>query len=512
MPKPIVECIANFSDARRPQVVEAIAAAISAVPGVALLDRHSDDDHNRTVLTFAGTPEGVEEAAFQAIRTAVDQINLDEHSGTHPRLGAADVIPFVPIAGLTMDDCVAIARRLGERVGTELEIPVYLYEQAATRPERVNLENIRRGQYEGLKAAIGTDPDRQPDFGPKRLGPAGATIIGARHPLIAYNVYLDTDDVSVAKSIAKTIRTSSGGFPCVKGLGMLVDGRAQVSMNLTNYRETSVRTVVEAIRAEAAGRGVKITSCELVGLIPQEALTEAAVGYLQLEGFEPDQILERRLHAALGKAGPEACSSFLDELAAGTPAPGGGAAAAHAGATGAALVAMVARLTIGKKKYAEVEAQVNEILLQAERLRAELNRLAEEDAAAFEAVMAAFRLPRTNADEEAARAEAIEAATLKATEVPLATAQKAVSVMAMGERAAALGNLNAVSDAAAAVAMGRAALTAAIYNVQINVNSLQDKIAGDRLLAQLETLQTRADRIEADLRKSLRERGGLGTA
>ncbi len=249
MPNQLVECIPNFSEARRPEVVEAILAAITGVREISLLDHSSDNDHNRTVITYAGPPAAVEEAAFRAIRKAAELIDLDQHSGSHPRLGATDVVPFVPISGVSMEDCIQMARRLGERVGRELNIPVYLYEEAATRPERVNLENIRRGQYEGLKTEIETNPDRQPDFGPAQLGPAGATVIGARHPLIAYNVYLDSDDVSIAKAIAKKIRQSSGGLPSVKALGMLVEGRAQVSMNLTNFRQTSVRTVVEAIRS-----------------------------------------------------------------------------------------------------------------------------------------------------------------------------------------------------------------------------------------------------------------------
>jgi glutamate formiminotransferase/formiminotetrahydrofolate cyclodeaminase len=510
MPTPIVECIPNFSEARRPEVVEAIVAAITSVAGVSLLNQSSDIDHNRTVVTFAGAPAAVEEAAFRGIQKAAELIDLNQHTGSHPRIGATDVVPFVPIRAVNMDECVAMARRLGERVGRELEIPVYLYEEAATSPERVNLENIRRGQYEALKEEIGVKPERKPDFGPERVGPAGATVIGARHPLIAYNVYLNTDDVAIAKAIAKAMRASSGGFRFVKGLGMLVEGKAQVSMNLTNYRQTPVFRVVEAIRREAARYGVAIHHSELVGLIPQEALIDSAVWYLQLDGFTPDQILETRLQAAQGGAAAE--TSFLDDLAAGTPAPGGGSAAAYVGAMGAALVAMVARLTVGKKKYAEVEAQMNEILLQAERLRAELTRAVEEDAAAFEKVMAAFKLPKDSPAQETARLQAIETATLEAARVPLATAQKAVTVMALAERAVALGNLNAISDGASAAAMGRAALTAAAYNVRINVNGLQDQTAGEELLAQLTALEERAARLEAQVRQSVQERGGLTLA
>jgi glutamate formiminotransferase / formiminotetrahydrofolate cyclodeaminase len=512
MPNQLVECIPNFSEARRPQVVEAILAAITGVPGIYLLNHSSDNDHNRTVVTFAGSPAAVEEAAFQAIRKAAGLINLDQHSGSHPRLGATDVVPFVPISGVTMDECVAMARRLGERVGRELDIPVYLYEEAATQPDHVNLENIRRGQYEGLKAEIETHPERKSDFGPARLGPAGATVIGARHPLIAYNVYLTTDDVSIAKAIAKKIRASSGGLPAVKALGMLVEGKAQVSMNLTNFHQTSVARAVEEIRQEAEKVKVKIHHSELVGLIPQEALIDSAASYLQLDGFQPEQVLEYRLYETAAGPGPGDAPSFLDHLAAATPTPGGGSAAAYVGAMGAALVAMVARLTVGKKLYVSVEAQMNEILKQAERLRHELTDAVVEDSVAFEGVMAAFKLPKDTPEQQTRRAAAIESDTLRAAQVPLAVAQKAVTVMALAERCVALGNLHAISDAASAASMARAALISAGYNVRANVAGLADKTAGENLLTQLHVLEKKAARLEKDIHKSLLERGRLSLA
>ena len=519
MPTPLVECIPNFSEARRPDVVDAILQAITAIPGVTLLDRHSDSDHNRTVVTFIGAPQAVEEAAFQGIRKAAELIDLNKHTGSHPRIGATDVVALVPIRDVSMADCVALARRLGQRVGQELKIPVYLYEEAAIRPERQNLENIRRGQYEGLKAEIKANPARKPDYGPARLGPAGATVIGARHPLIAFNVYLDSDDVSIAKAIARNIRASSGGLPCVKALGMLVEGRAQVSMNLANYRQTPIQQVMEAIRREAKKNKVKIHHSEVVGLIPQEALTDAAVACLQLEGFRMDQILEQRLseiEPSTLNLRPSTFdiqpSTFLDDLAAGTPAPGGGSAAAYAGAMGAALVAMVARLTIGKKSYQAVQPQMNEILKQAERLRAELTEAVQADSAAFEAVMAAFKLPQKTEKEASDRNTAIEEASKGAAQVPLKVSQNAVSVMALAERAVALGNLNAISDAASAAALARASLTAAGCNVRINVASLNDRAAGDAFLDQLQALEDRAARLEADIQKTLNERGKLSLA
>ena len=395
--KPIVECIPNFSEARRPEVVAQIVAAAAAVPGVNILDRSSDLDHNRTVLTFAGPPAAVEEAAFRVIQKAAELIDMNVHTGEHPRIGATDVVPFVPIAGISMTECVEMARRLAEKVGLELAIPVYLYEAAALRPERTNLEVIRKGQYEGLKAEVETRSERQPDFGPARLGKAGATVIGARAPLVAFNVYLTSPDVSIAKSIAKAVRQSSGGFRFVKAAGFLVDGRAQVSMNLTDYRQTPIARVVEAIRREALRYGVAVQHTELVGLIPQEALIDAAVWYTQLDQFTPEQVLESRLTTTEDRSEPEAVPQpdFLDQLAAALPAPGGGSAAAYAGAMGAALVCMVAGLTIGKKKYAGVEEKMKSILAEAENLRASLTAAVSEDAAAFDAVLLAVRLPRS---------------------------------------------------------------------------------------------------------------------
>jgi glutamate formiminotransferase len=293
--RPLVECVPNFSEGRRAEVVEAIAASLRAHPSVQLLDIESDADHNRSVFTLVAPPEAMVPAMFDAIKTAAMLIDLDRHTGEHPRIGATDVVPFVPLAGAEMNQCVALAKELGRRVGEELDIPVYLYEQAAARPDRVNLADIRRGEYEGLKSEIETDPNRKPDFGPSQVGPAGATVIGARPPLIAYNVFLTTDDVEIARRIARSIRNSNGGLCYVKALGLLVKGKAQVSMNLTDFRKTPIHQVVELIRREAARYGVTIESSELIGMIPQAALLDAAVWYLQLDNFEPGMVLENRL-------------------------------------------------------------------------------------------------------------------------------------------------------------------------------------------------------------------------
>jgi glutamate formiminotransferase/formiminotetrahydrofolate cyclodeaminase len=508
MPSPIVECIPNFSEARRPEVIDDIIGAITAAGGT-ILDRHSDTDHNRTVITYVGTPAAVEEAAFQGIRKAAELINLDRHTGSHPRIGATDVVPFVPLSAVSMEECVALARHLGERVGRELNIPVYLYEEAATQPDRVNLENLRHGQYEGLKVEIESNPGRKPDFGPLTLGSAGATVIGARQPLVAYNVFLNSNALSIAKAIARGLRHSSGGFRYVKALGMLVNGMAQVSMNLTNFRQTPVFRVVEAIRREADRYGTSIHHSELVGLIPQEALIDSAAWYLQLDDFKPDQILEQRLYSLASESGSMTGDAFLDRLASANTTPGGGSAAAHAAAMGAALVCMVARLTIGRKKYAAVEDQMKEILNQAERLRGELITAVEEDSTAFEGVMAAFRLSKNSPDQERVRAGAIEKATLHAAQVPFSVAQKSVSIMALAERVVCLGNSNAISDAGSASAMAHAALTSAGYNVRINVNNLADKTSGEPLLMQLHMLERKAMKLEKDIQKSILERGGF---
>ena len=505
----LIECIPNFSEARRPEVIDQIAGAIESVSEVKLLDRSSDLDHNRTVLTFAGPPFAVEEAAFRAIKTASELIDLDSHTGEHPRIGATDVVPFVPLNGANMDDCIAIARRLGERVGNELGIPVYLYEAAAILPERANLENIRKGQYEGLKAEIESNPARQPDYGPARVGTAGATVIGARNPLIAFNVYLTTGDVEVAKKIAKAIRHSSGGLRHVKALGLLVEGRAQVSMNLTNFRETPIARVVETIRREAQRYGVGIHHSELVGLIPQEALVDAAVWYTQLDAFDKEQILESRLMDSSASAPPPRPVSFIEELAAPTATPGGGSAGAYAGAMGAALVAMVAGLTIGKKKYAAVEAQMQAIRVMAESLRKKLTQAVDDDAAAFEAVMGAFRLPKETEEHQTKRNAAIQVATLNAAHVPLNVAKDVAKVMELALKCAREANSNAISDAMSGFTMARAGLMVASYNVKINLHSLTEKSVGEKMLEELREIESKADALEREIRETMKTRGGI---
>jgi glutamate formiminotransferase/formiminotetrahydrofolate cyclodeaminase len=504
----LVESIPNFSEGRRPEVISAIGNAISGVPGVSVLDQHTDADHNRTVFTFAGPPDAVSEAAYNAIQTAAEWIDMDQHTGEHPRIGATDVVPFVPLSNVTMNDCVDLARKLAQRVGEELHIPTYLYEAAATRPDRKNLEDIRRGEYEALKVAIATDPDREPDFGPMRLGKAGATVIGARAPLIAFNVYLATDDVSIARKIARAIRHSSGGLRFLKALGLFVEGRAQVSMNLTDYTRTPVARVVELIRQEAQRYGTAIHHSELVGLIPQAALVDAAQWYLQLDGFQPDQILESRLYAARQDQSDRE-GTFLEQLSSGSATPGGGSAAAYTGAMGASLVAMVARLTMGKKKYAEIEERMQAISDQAERLRNNLEESVSHDAEAFQAVMQAYAMPKANKGDQAKRSQAVELALHEAAAVPLEVAGNATSVLELALEVARIGNINAITDAGSAGALAMAALKAASMNVRVNAASASDKEAAQKWIDEITRLEQRVKELESDLNQTLAERGGI---
>lgn len=295
----MIECIPNFSEGRRPEVIHAIADAVRAVSGAYVLDIHIDPDHNRSVITFAGEFDALAEAAFRAAEAATLLIDMNQHKGQHPRIGATDVMPFVPLRGATMNQCIELARLVGKRIGAMLDIPVYLYSAAATTPERRELPNLRKGEYEGLRDSIQHDPARAPDYGPARMGTAGATVIGAREPLIAYNIFLNTDDVSIAKHVARAVRGSSGGLRGVRALGMLVGGRAQVSMNLVDYRHTPIHRAVDMVAREAAAYGAQVTAGELVGLMPEDALIEAGKVVLRLPHLADAQILERRLAQAI---------------------------------------------------------------------------------------------------------------------------------------------------------------------------------------------------------------------
>src|SRR3982075_2977081 len=425
----LVECVPNFSEGRYPARVDAIIAAMK-MDGVYLLDREMDSDHNRSVITIAGEREAIQEAAIRGVGKASELIDLTKHQGAHPRMGAADVVPFIPIEGVTLEDCVAISRHVAQEIWKRYKIPTYLYEAAAQTPERQNLENIRRGQFEGIRDDIGTNPARKPDFGEAKVHPtAGATVVGARKALIAYNVFLNTPDVDIAKKVAKAVRFSSGGLRFVKGAGFLVRGLAQVSMNLTDFEQTPIHRVFEFVKREAQRYGVIAVSSEIVGLIPKKALEQAAEWFLQIENFDSSLILENRLAAVMGgkmavgglRAGVE---PFIEQLAAPTATPGGGSAAAASGAMAAGLASMVASMSRGKKAYLQYESQLSEALARLSQLREELKSAIDADAESYNVVMKAYKSAKESSDGEGA----INAALKQATSVPLGVAEKAVEV------------------------------------------------------------------------------------
>jgi glutamate formiminotransferase/formiminotetrahydrofolate cyclodeaminase len=480
----LVECVPNFSEGRRTEVIEAIRDAIASVEGVSVLDVSSDPSHNRSVITFVSPVESAVDAAFAGIRAAGERIDLCKHSGEHPRIGATDVVPFIPLEGSTMEDCIALARQLGERVGRELKIPVYLYERAATSPARENLADVRRGEFEGLREELGKNPARNPDFGPSQIHPTcGAVAIGARPFLVAYNIYLGpASNLPIAKNIAKAVRGSSGGFKYVKGLGLEVDGQAQVSMNLVDTEKTPLHNAFDFVKMRAESEGAQVTWSEIVGLVPERVLFDTAVNHLQLKQFTPKQVLERQVREVT--SGGESVSGFLAAVASSNPVPGGGSVAAHAGALAAALAQMVAGLTIGKKKYAGVEAEMKEIALKAVSLGNTLSALVKRDADAYALVSEAYKLPKEPADAAARRAEAVTTALLKAAEVPLETARASVEVARLAALVAEKGNANAVTDAGVAALLAHAACTGAAYNVRVNVQALDDKSKGEGLASE----------------------------
>ena len=474
----LVECVPNFSEGRDKAKVDAIVDAMK-MPGVYLLDCEMDADHNRCVITLVGEREEIQEAAIRGVGKAAELIDLNSHSGAHPRMGAADVVPFIPIEGVTIEDCVAMANHVAEEIWNRYQIPVYLYESAARMPERQGLENIRRGQFEGIRAEIATNPARRPDVGEPRVHPtAGATVVGARKFLIAYNVFLNTADVEIAKKIAKAVRFSSGGMRFVKGAGFLVRGLAQVSMNLTDFEQTPIHRVFEMVRREAARYGVIPVSSEIVGLIPKKALEQAAEWFLQVENFDSSLILENRLAAVMGgkiaigglRAGTE---PFIEQLAAPTATPGGGSASAAAAAMAAGLAAMVASMSRGKKAYLQYEAQLSQAMSRLVPLREELKAAIDADADSYNAVMSAYKNARGSRDQQASDAM-IEAALKQATTVPLSVAKKAAEIGNIAKSLEPITNPNMKSDLVTAVALARAALTGALANVEINVGSIKD--------------------------------------
>jgi glutamate formiminotransferase len=471
----LVECVPNFSEGRDKSRVDAIIEAMKT-DGVYLLDREMDADHNRCVITLVGDPVNVAEAAIKGVGKAAELIDLTKHTGAHPRLGAADVIPFIPIEGVTLEDCIAIARRVGEEIWKRYKIPVYLYEAAAQKPERQNLENVRRGQFEGIREEVKANPARKPDFGEAALHPtAGATIVGARKFLVAYNVYLNTPDVEIAKKIGKAVRFSNGGLRYVKGMGVPVRGLAQVSMNLTDTDQTPIARVFEYVKREAARYGVMPLSSEIVGLIPKKALEDAAEWFLQVENFDSSLILENRLAAVMSgkmaiggiRAGVE---PFIEQLAAPTAAPGGGCASAATAAMAAALGSMVAGMSRGKKAYVQYERQLSDALARLAELREQCKASIDADADSFNEVMTAFKKAK---DHPEAQSE-IEAATKKATLVPLTVAERAREIRQIVESLRPITNPKMASDLSVGASLARAAIEGALANVEINLGDIKD--------------------------------------
>lgn len=486
----IVECVPNFSEGRRPEVISEIVKEIESVEGTVLLDQEMDKDHNRAVVTFVGEPEQVLEAAFKAIKKASELIDMEKHKGEHPRMGATDVVPFIPVSGVTMATCVELARKLGERVGNELQIPVYLYEEAATRPDRVNLADVRRGEYEGIKEEIGKNPDRAPDFGPAKTHPtAGAIAIGARQFLVAFNVYLGTTNLDIAKNIANAIRFQTGGFRYVKAMGFEIKERrqVQVSMNLVNYKGTPIYRVYEAIKSEARRYGVPVVSSEIVGLTPLEAVVQVAEFYLGLENFTTEQILESKLKSPKLSAKGE-LKGFLEQVQSKEPTPGGGSVSALAGALAAALGEMVCRLTISRKAYESVRDEFRELRKNLDTLRIELTQLIEKDARSFDAVILAMKKPKYTEHEIQVRQAAIEEATKIAASVPLEVMEKSAAVMRLLPVIAEKGNVNSVSDAGVANLAARAAVEGASLNVRINLGNIQDAEFAKNLKSRMENI------------------------
>ena len=505
--KKIVECVPNFSEGQRPDVLEAIAAEAHAVSGAFLLGREMDADHNRAVITLTGEPEAVKEAVFRMIKTASEHIVLHTHSGVHPRMGATDVVPFIPVENVTMKECVRLAQEVGQRVGRELQIPVFLYEEAATRPERRNLATIRKKRFEGLREEIGVNPEFIPDYGPHRIHPsAGVTAIGARFFLIAYNVNLASQDIRLARSISKRIRESNGGFPNVKALGFELKEKrcVQVSMNLTDYRVTPPAVVFSTIQQLAAEAGVQILESELIGFIPRDALTGTTPEQLKLRNFKRSQILENRLAQIMSGEMPEDAglhssteqlSPFLDILASGNPTPGGGSASAVAGALAGALTSMICHVTVGKKKYQDVAEELSGIQGQAHHIRIRLQQLIVEDSQAFNAVIAAFTLPKATEEEKNTRSAAIQEAFKGAIVPPFDVMRNALKILKLAEALVEKSNPNAITDLACAVHLAKAAIAGAELNVKINLSSIKDAEFTTQRGTELQLIQQEAKEL-----------------
>jgi len=547
----LVECVPNFSEGRDREKISAITKEIESTPQVTLLDVDPGESTNRTVVTFIGTPEGVKEAAFKAIKKASEVLDMSQHTGAHSRIGATDVCPFVPVTGVTMEDCVQLAHELGERVAKELNIPVYLYEEAAQKPERRNLATIRIGEYEGLPEKF-KDPEWAPDYGKPVFNPkTGATVIGAREFLIAYNINLNTRDRKFAHEIALNIRERGrakrdkegkiirdenrkaiivpGKFKEIKAVGWYIEdyGIAQISINFTNYKISPPHIVFDEVRKEAEKLGLRATGCELVGLIPKEAMLMAGRYYLEKQGkstgipeeelirtavlslglndvspFEPEKkIIEHQFKEVENSLLDLNLREFANELSMDSPAPGGGSTAALSGALSAALSSMVSNLTVGKKEYEDVQKDVKKFAVSAQDLKDEFLRAVDLDTTAFNKVINALKLPKKTDEQKKEKARAIEEASQEATLVPLGVLEKSIEALKLAKDTALKGNRNSLSDAGVAGLMAQAAAEGAYYNVKINLPGLEDADFKSKTKKQAATLVKKARILGDELRE-----------
>jgi len=506
----LVECVPNFSEGQRKEVIESIADTIRKTPGVMLLDVESNPDHNRSVISFVGEPGPVKDAALAASQKAIELIDLRHHRGEHPRMGAVDVVPFVPLSGVTMEDCVSLARTFGQEFAEKFHVPVFLYEEAATTLERRNLADVREGEFEGLRDEIGRDPAKKPDFGPEKIhATAGATAVGAREILVAYNVNLGTSDLDVAKKIAHQLRAKDGGLAFVKalGFGLKERGIVQVSMNLTNYRKSQLFKAYELVKLFADRYGVPVVGSEIVGLAPMDSLVDSAEFYLRLENFSRDQVLERKLFAPQPSTlTDQSLALFSEEVASKKATPGGGSVSAYIGALAAGLVCMVARITMGKKEAPPSVEGLNEVVKEGNALRQKLLRLVVEDTEAFDLVMKAFKLSK---DQPEARKKAIEEATVKASEIPLSTLDCSVRVLRLAHEVAEKGSTNALSDVVTAVSAARAAVEGAASNVMINLKTLEDRKYADNVARKVANLKEESFILDERIKKTVESRNRL---
>ena len=496
-----MECVPNFSEGRRKEVIDAIVNA-ACVGDVKILDIESDANHNRSVLTFVGEPEAVKEAALTMSAKAIELIDLNKHKGEHPRMGAVDVVPFIPISDVTMDECVQLAEDFAREYASRFNVPVYLYEAAATRPERRNLADVRKGEFEALRDQIGRDPGKKPDFGPEAIHPtAGATAIGARQILIAYNINLATNKLGVAKRIAKQIRGRDGGLAAVKALGFELKDRGlvQVSMNMVDYKASQLFKTFELIHSLAENEGVEIAESEVVGLVPTEALTDTAKFYLRLHSFKNDQILERKLYGVdSDRLVGMSLTSFASAVASDKPVPGGGSVSAYMASLAASLVSMVARLTLKRSELRTTHQTVTTLLNESDKLRVTLLAQVDKDAQSFEALMKAYRLPKETEREREARSAEIQAKLRIATEVPLDTAEQAACALSAAKRLVEYANMNAISDLETAIGAANAGFLGAVANVNVNLSGVKDAEYSKRIRDKLSALQRQVEQDQKD--------------